>query len=104
MNGRVNITRDMLEAIVKKYQTESESVPHASATALGLEDQFNEIFSKGFYPESVEIVLLKKALDKISPDDKRGDGTFKDGAAWLATILLEPAWAKLRGSLYGSGR
>ena len=77
MNGRVKITRDMLEAIIRKYQTEPPSVSLTPTTAPRAEDQFNEIFTKGFYPELVEIDLLKKALDKISPDDKRGDGTFE---------------------------
>jgi putative DNA primase/helicase len=86
MNGRVKITRDMLEALVEKYQA-TLSNSHTPTTAPQVEDQFNEIFAKGFYPESVEIDLLKKALDKISPDDKRGDGTFKDGASWLAAML-----------------
>jgi len=74
MNGRVKITRDMLEALVEKYQMDPQSVSLTPTTA-------------GFYPESVEIDLLKKALDKISPDDKRGDGTFKDGDSWLAAML-----------------
>jgi len=77
MNGRVKITRDMLEAVVEKYRTEPESASYTPITAPLAEDQFNEIFTKGFYPELVEIDLLKKALDKISPDDKRGDGTFE---------------------------
>jgi putative DNA primase/helicase len=87
MNGRVKITRDMLEAIIRKYQTEPPSVSLTPTTAPQAEDQFNEVFTKGFYPESVEIDLLKRALDKISPDDKRGDGTFKDGSSWLAAML-----------------
>ena len=87
MNGRVKITRDMLEVIVKKYQTEPQSASLTPATAPQVDDQFDKIFTKGFYPESVEINLLKKALGKISPHDKRGDGTFKDGSTWLATVL-----------------
>ena len=87
MNGRVKITRDMLEALVEKYQMDPQSVSLTPTTAPQVEDQFNEVFTKGFYPESVEIDLLKKALDKISPDDKRGDGTFKDGDSWLAAML-----------------
>jgi putative DNA primase/helicase len=87
MNTRVKISRNALVAVVNKYQKGPESISHTPAKVPQMKDQYGGIFTKCFYPKSVEIDLLVKALGKISPDDKRGDGTFKDGASWLATVL-----------------
>ena len=88
MSGQVHqkVTRALIQRIFDEHQA-TRAKQLTSTTAPQGEDQFNEIFTKGFYPESVEIDLLKMALDKISPDDRRGNGTFKDGESWLATVL-----------------
>jgi len=88
------VSRDMMTEIIKELipATQPEPKPKLNGAAPPTnavpEDWIAKVEAEPFYSIETEVELLKTALDKISPDDKRGDGSFQHGASSLACVLV----------------
>jgi putative DNA primase/helicase len=85
MSSQHKVTREMLSDVIN-MSAPAQKTDEYKELLSQLDDESNVITTPN-YPIEIQFERFKKALDKISPDDKRGDGTFKDGASWLATVL-----------------
>jgi putative DNA primase/helicase len=85
MSSQHKVTREMLSDVIN-MSAPAQKTDEYKELLSQLDDESN-VIARPNYPIEIQLERLKKALDKISPDDKRGDGTFKDGASWLATVL-----------------
>ncbi len=93
-NDSNKVSREMMTEIIKELipVTQPEPKPKSNGAApptnTDSEDWVEKAFAQPFYTIDTEVELLQNALDKISPDDKRGDGSFQHGASWLACVLV----------------
>jgi putative DNA primase/helicase len=83
MNSQDKVTRKMLTDAIQVLAQETNEYKELLSQ---LDDESN-IFARSDYSIDIQLERFNKALEQMSPDDRRGNGTFKDGESWLATVL-----------------
>ena len=83
MNSQDKVTRKMLTDAIQVLAQETNEYKELLSQ---LEDDTDKIIAKPDYTIEVQLERFKKALEQMSPDDRRGNGTFEYGATWLAVI------------------
>ncbi len=84
MSSQKKVTREMLSDVIN-MSAPAQKTDEYKELLSQLDDESN-VVARQDYPIEIRLERFKKALDKISPDDKRGNGTFEYGEAWLAVI------------------
>jgi hypothetical protein len=84
MSTQHKVTREMLSDVIHAVAA-AQKIDEYQELLSQLDDEFN-VVAWPDYPIEIQLDRFKKALGKMSPDDRRGNGTFEDGKTWLAVI------------------